>query len=178
MCSKCGRFLKINEKILSGIKNNNKSNIRFHFNDIRKVIKKLDSSYDIIFHDGFAPHKQAELWSEELILEISKKLSDNGLYLTYNHSKPVLKALKNAGLYLGKVVKEARAISTVASKNKSLILNPLDEIELMELETKSAITYKDPTLSLSHAEIVKNREEEIKNSNLETMSHFLKRMKD
>ena len=88
----------INKKILLALKNKdkNENSIYFHFDDIRKVIKKLDNSYDIIFHDGFAPHKQAELWSEELILEISKKLSCNGLYLTYNHSKPVLKALKNA----------------------------------------------------------------------------------
>ena len=46
--------------------------------------------YDIIFHDGFAPYKQPELWSEELIFEISKHLKKDGVYCTYNHSMPVL----------------------------------------------------------------------------------------
>ena len=42
------------------------------------------------------------------------------------------------------------------------------------LNTKSAITYKDKNLNLNHSEIIKNRELEVQNSNLETLSHYLK----
>ncbi len=149
--------------------------IHFYFNDIRKIIKKINKKYDIIFHDGFAPHKQSELWSEDLISEIIKKLDKNGLYCTYNHSKPVLNALLKTGITIGKTIKENRIIGTVASFNSDLIQNPLNNFELGMLNTKSAITYRDKNLDLKHEEIVKQRNNQIKNSTLETLSHYLKK---
>ncbi len=162
------------------IKNNLKKPdfINFYFNDIRKIIKLLNKKYDIIFHDGFAPHKQAELWSEDLIYEIAKKLDKNGIYCTYNHSKPVLNALYKTGLTVGKTIKNNRTIGTVASFNPKLINNPLSNFELNSLKTKSAITYKDKNLNLEHKKIVEKRNEEIKNSTLETLSHYLKNSKN
>lgn len=162
----------IDKIIKSNLEKNNL--IHFYINDVRKIIKTLDKKYDIIFHDGFAPHKQSELWSEELILNISKLLDENGIYCTYNHSKPVLKALLNAGLFVGKTLKDNKTIGTCASFNKENILNPLNNYEIEELNTKSAITYKDPFLNFTHQEIIKKREEEIKNSNLMTLSHLKK----
>ncbi len=152
--------------------------ITFYFDDVRKIIKKLNKKYDIIFHDGFAPHKQSELWSEDLILEISKKLDKNGIYCTYNHSKPTLNALFKTGLTIGKTIKNNKTIGTVASFNKNLIQNPLNEFELNSLKTKSAITYRDKNLNLTHNAIVEKRNEEIKNSTLETLSHYLKNSKN
>ncbi len=158
------------------IKSNIEKNdlIHFYIDDIRKVVKNLNKKYDIIFHDGFAPHKQSELWSEELILSISKLLDKNGIYCTYNHSKPVLKALLNSGLFLGKILKDNKTIAICASFNKENILNPLNDYELGQLNTKSAITYKDPFLNFTHQKIIENREKEIKNSNLITLSHYKK----
>ena len=43
------------------------------------------------------------------------------------------------------------------------------------LNTKSAITYKDKNLDLTHESIVDFRNFEIKNSTLETLSHYLKK---
>lgn len=163
----------INQIIEKNLKN--PDFIHFYFDDIRKVIKNLDKTYDIIFHDGFAPHKQAELWSEELISEIIKKLDKNGIYCTYNHSKPVLNALFKTKINIGKNIKENRLIGTIASFNSNLIQNPLNNFEIGMLKTKSAITYKDKNLNSNHKEIVNLRENEIKNSTLETLSHYLKK---
>lgn len=163
---------KINKIIKDNIKNSNF--IHFYTDDIRHVIKKLNKKYDIIFHDGFAPHKNAQLWSEDLIFEIAKLMDKDSIYCTYNHSKPVLNALYKAGLYLGKTIKEDRIIGTVASYNKDLIKNLYSKKELGMLNTKSAITYKDKNLNLNHSEIIKNRELEVQNSNLETLSRYLK----
>lgn len=163
------------EKINAFIKDNldKKSDlIQFHIEDIRKFIQKTDEKYDIIFHDGFCPNKQPELWSEELIFEISKKL--NGIYCTYNHSKPVLNALNKANLTVGKVIKNNKTIATVASFNKNLIKNPLDDYEIGALNTKSAITYKDKNLNSSSNEIIEKRKIETVNSNLITLSHYKK----
>ena len=147
--------------------------IYFYFEDLRTAVKKLLNSnkkYNIIFHDGFTPHKQPEVWSEEIIFKISKLLDKNGIYCSYNHSKPVLNALVKSGLTVGKIIKENRIISTVASFNAKLIKNPLTDFEKETLNTKSAITYKDKTLSLTSKEILKNREEELKISILPALS--------
>jgi len=148
--------------------------IHFYIEDIRKFILKCNKKYDIIFQDGFSPTKQSEVWSEELISEISKHIKYDGLYLTYNHSKPVLNALLKQGLFLGKTIKKDRVIATCASFNKNLIINPLDNFELGALKTKSAITYKDKNLNLAHEEIVLNRKKEMETSTLMTLSRYLK----
>ncbi len=150
--------------------------INFYFDDIRRVIKSLNKKYDVIFHDGFAPYKQPELWSEELISEIAKHLKSDGIYCTYNHSKPVLNALFKAGLCIGKTLQGGKISGTVASFDEKLIKSPFDKSEIELLNTKSAITYKDKNLSLNSESIIKNREEEVKTSKLETLSRAKKYM--
>lgn len=164
--------VKINKIIEKNLKN--PDFIHFYIEDIRKFIKRTNKKYDIIFHDGFSPHKQSEVWSEELIFEIVNHLKPDGLYSTYNHSKPVLKALLNTGIKIGKTIKNNKTIATVASYNEKLILNPLDDYDLGMLETKSAITYKDKDLNLTHCEILLNRQKEITSSNLITLSKYKK----
>ena len=82
-----------------------------------------------------------------------------------------------AGLIIGKTIKNDKTIGTIASFNPNLIKNKYDEIELQELNTKSAITYKDKNLNLSHNEIIKKREIEINNSSLISLSQFKKQLK-
>ena len=143
--------------------------IHFYIEDARKYVKNCSKKYDIIFHDGFAPHKQSVLWSEDFILKLSKLLKPEGIYCTYNRSKPVLHALLKSGLTIGRGNN-----STVASFYNVLIKNPLNEFELGKLNTKSAITYKDKNLNLTHEEIIQQRLEEINSSNLKTLSRYLK----
>lgn len=146
--------------------------IHFYIQDAREFVKNCNKQYDIIFHDGFAPHKQAQLWSEDFISKLSKLLKTEGIYCTYNHSKPVLNALYKAGLTIGKGKN-----STVASFSSNLIKNSLSDFELGQLNTKSAITYKDKNLNLEHQEIIQQRLEEISSSNLQTLSNYLKSYK-
>ena len=101
-------------------------------------------------------------------------MHENSIYCTYNHSKPVLNALYSANLIIGKTIKRNRVIGTIASFNPDLIKNKYDKIELGELNTKSAITYKDKNLKLTNEEILRNREFEIKNSTLITLSQYKK----
>ncbi|MBQ8476520.1 hypothetical protein IJ531_05605 [bacterium] len=158
---------KINEIIKKNLEH--PDFINFYIEDARIFVKNCKKKYDIIFHDGFAPHKQATLWSEEFILKVSELLKPEGIYCTYNHSKPVLNALYKAGLTLGKGKN-----STVASFISSIIKDPLGEYELGMLNTKSAITYKDPSLRASHEEIILKRLEETNSSNLKTLSGYVK----
>ncbi|MBQ8636245.1 hypothetical protein IJX73_00130 [bacterium] len=148
--------------------------INFYINDAREVISKLNKKYDIIFHDGFAPHKQSILWSEDFISKIANLMHKDSVYCTYNHSKPVLKALYDNNLIIGKTIKDNKIIGTIASFNSNLISNKYNDIELGELNTKSAITYKDKNLNLNHDEIMKNRQKEIEASTLISLSKYKK----
>lgn len=149
--------------------------IHFYIDDARNSIQKLNKKYDIIFHDGFSPHKQSVLWSENFIFKIANLMHQNSIYCTYNHSKPILNALIKSGLTIGKTIKENGTIGTIASFNCDLIENQYNEIELGELNTKSAITYKDKNLNLTHNEIIQNRENEMKNSTQITLSQYKKK---
>ena len=166
------------DKINEIIKNNLKKPdfIHFYIDDARCVIQKLDKKYDVIYHDGFAPYKQSVLWSEDFILKITSLMHENSIYCTYNHSKPVLSALYKANLIIGKVTKENKTIATIASFNPDLIQNKYSEIELGELNTKSAITYRDKNLNLSHFEIIENRKKEVELSLLPTLSQYKKQL--
>ena len=167
------------EKINKIIENNlkNPDFIHFYFDDARKILPLLNKKYNIIFHDGFAPYKQPELWSEDFIFAISKLIEYDGIYVTYNHSKPILNALLKAGFTVGKTIKNEKTIATIASFNPDLIKNPLDDFEIETLKTKSAITYKDKNLSHTSEEILNYRNEEVKNSTLKTLSSLLKNKK-
>ena len=157
----------INKIIAKNLKN--PDFIHFYIQDARIFVKNCTKKYDIIFHDGFAPHKQAVLWSEDFIFKLTNLLKPKGIYCTYNHSKPVLNALLKSGLAVGKGNN-----STVASFCTDLIKKPLSEFELGSLETKSAITYKDKDLNLTHDEIIRQRLEEVNSSSLKTLSGYLK----
>ena len=77
---------------------------------------------------------------------------------------------------IGKVIKENKTIATIASFNPDLIQNKYNEIELGELNTKSAITYRDKNLNLSHFEIIENRKKEVELSLLPTLSQYKKQL--
>ncbi|MBR6298443.1 MAG: hypothetical protein IKR34_04295 [Candidatus Gastranaerophilales bacterium] len=151
--------------------------IHFYFEDARKTVKNLNKKYNIIFHDGFAPYKQPELWSEDFIFAVINLLDKEGIYVTYNHSKPVLNALNKTGITIGKTIKSDKYIGTIASFNSDLIKNKLSDFEIETLNTKSAITYKDKNLSLNSLQILNNRKKEIEKSSLITLSAFIKKEK-
>ena len=151
--------------------------IHFYFEDARKTVKNLNKKYNIIFHDGFAPYKQPELWSEDFIFAVINLLDKEGIYVTYNHSKPVLNALNKTGITIGKTIKNDKYIGTIASFNSDLIKNKLSDFEIEALNTKSAITYKDKDLSLNSPQILNNRKKEIEKSSLVTLSAFIKKKK-
>ena len=81
-------------------------------------------------------------------------------------------------MIIGKTVKNGKTTGTVASFDKTLIKNPLDECELNCLNTKSAITYKDSDLKQTSNEILRKREIEIQESNLETLSKIKKKYRE
>ena len=57
-----------------------------------------DSMYDLIYFDAFAPSKQPELWSFEMMKKCSEGLNPKGAFVTYSAKGQIRRDLQNLGL--------------------------------------------------------------------------------
>jgi tRNA U34 5-methylaminomethyl-2-thiouridine-forming methyltransferase MnmC len=60
----------------------------------------LDSFYDIIFFDAFAPNKQPEMWELPVLSKITASMADGGVFVTYCAKGQVKRDLKSLGLHV------------------------------------------------------------------------------
>ncbi|HUS86760.1 MAG TPA: tRNA (5-methylaminomethyl-2-thiouridine)(34)-methyltransferase MnmD [Bacteroidales bacterium] len=58
---------------------------------------KLAGAYDLVYFDAFAPDKQPDLWSENVILSIASVTVKGGLFVTYSASGALKRNLQTAG---------------------------------------------------------------------------------
>ena len=151
-------------------------NLCFYIDDARKSIKKINKAYDIVYLDAFTYTKAPQLWSVEFIAEIYKRLSTDGVLLTYSNSAQIRNTLLENNFYVGKIYnkKSDKYIGTIASKNKSKIMFPLNNYELGLCGTTAGIPYHDPDLNLTNKEILELREYEFRHSQLMSSSKYMK----
>lgn len=161
------------------INNNNKIDINFHNIDARSFVATANSSYDFIFLDAFTPAKCPALWTSQFFSKLYELLSDNGMLLTYSNAAPIRKAMIKNNFYIGKIFNPTteKFMGTVATKNKNLIEHNLTHEEINLLDTKAGICYNDVNLKLSNEEILKQRAEEVNNSNLMSSAKYFRRLK-
>ena len=150
--------------------------LNFYVNDARKSLLELSEEYNYIFLDAFTFSKAPELWTVEFMSELHKRLSHNGLLMTYSNSALVRNTLLENNFYVGKIYNEKtkKFIGTVAAKDKSLIKYPLSNYEIGLCNTKAGIPYHDVGLCQSKDIILKRREYEFKKSELMTSSQYMK----
>lgn len=148
-------------------------------NDARKEIITDANKYDLIFLDAFTPAKCPMLWSVDFFKLLYEHLDDNGRILTYSNSATIRNAFINAGFYIGKIYNNTsgKFMGTIATKNKSLIKNDLSEYDLGLLKTKAGVFYRDKNLNGLNDEILATHKREVETSDLESSSHYIKRMK-
>ena len=152
--------------------------IRAYFDDARVSIKSLNKEYDIIFLDAFTPAKLPTLWSLDFFEELFKHSSEDCLLVTYSNSAAVRHAMIEAGYFVGKIFDNKKhTCGTIASKNKLLIENKLDEYDLGLLKTSAGVYYKDSGLKNSSQEILEEYSQRRKLLNLESSSQYIKRNK-
>ncbi len=151
-------------------------NLCFYIDDARKSIKKINKAYDIVYLDAFTYTKAPQLWSVEFIAEIYKRLSTDGVLLTYSNSAQIRNTLLENNFYVGKIYnkKSDKYIGTIASKNKSKIMFPLNNYELGLCGTTAGIPYHDADLNLTNKEILELREYEFRHSQLMSSSKYMK----
>ncbi len=54
--------------------------------------------YDLIYFDAFAPNKQAELWTQEILEKIAEMMKPSGVFVTYSAKGQLKRDLKSLGL--------------------------------------------------------------------------------
>lgn len=72
----------------------------FEIHKIQADLLSFDFSaeYDLIYYDAFAPNKQAEMWTPEILKKVSETLSPQGILTTYSTKGTVKQAFRAAGL--------------------------------------------------------------------------------
>lgn len=59
--------------------------------------------YDVVFYDAFAPRKQPELWSVEILEKVATAMKSGGIFTTYSAQGQLKRNLEAAHLQVSKV---------------------------------------------------------------------------
>ncbi|MGB0900226.1 tRNA (5-methylaminomethyl-2-thiouridine)(34)-methyltransferase MnmD [Halocynthiibacter sp.] len=74
-----------------------------HIGDAREILPKLNLFADAWFLDGFAPAKNPELWSTEILHGVAKNTAKGGTFATYTAAGFVRRTLDAAGFDVTRV---------------------------------------------------------------------------
>jgi len=153
--------------------------------DARKEILNLPKkvTFDLIFLDGFSPQKCPEIWSDEFLSQLKKKIKYEGYLITYTSSAAVRKSLQNLGFNLFNIIPTLSTrnhwsygtLATFDYQQNNPYISQLSEMEIEHLNTKASIPYRDPTGEMLSKEILEIREKEQKFSNLLNTNSWRKR---
>ncbi len=161
-----------------------------HWGDARQKIYEIHDSlsFDLILLDPFSPQKCPELWSEEFISLLTKRLSFEGRLITYSTAASIRASFIRAGLKIYSILpsiddQNKWSAGTVAMKRRierPLISNncqfkDLSTREAEHLATRSSIPYRDPTGEGNSKEIIATRKLEQSKSQLINTSSWRKR---
>jgi tRNA U34 5-methylaminomethyl-2-thiouridine-forming methyltransferase MnmC len=153
----------------------NNISLKFFVNDVRQIVDKLNSSFDLIFHDPFSPQKLPSLWSTQLFKALYLLLKDNGKLITYSSSPAVRGGLIKAGFFTGNTDPVGRVSpGTIAVKDPKLIDNLLSFKEKELLNSRAGIPFEDPNLNWSDKKILLYRKEQQNISSLKAASSLRK----
>ncbi|KJH72592.1 tRNA (5-methylaminomethyl-2-thiouridine)(34)-methyltransferase MnmD [Aliterella atlantica] len=144
--------------------------------DARATIKLIQPDWkaEAIFLDPFSPPNCPQLWTVEFIQLVANCLSSNGILATYSSAAAVRTALVAAGLHISSTVALGRRSPGTIAANY-----PLPQLSVLEQErllTRAAIPYRDPSLNDLASVILQRRRDEQQTSQLETTSHWRKRI--
>ncbi len=158
--------------------------------DARSALNHLpsDLKFELIMHDAFSPQCCPQLWSEEFITSLAKKLAPQGRLLTYCRAAAVRASMKKAGLKVYSLVptlknKKNWSEGTLAilpdTHNTYLpVATSCQELSPMEREhliTKASVPYRDPNSQNGVQEILDRRKQEQQDCNLESTSSWRRR---
>ncbi|MBQ9789458.1 MAG: TIGR01212 family radical SAM protein [Lentisphaeria bacterium] len=152
--------LKLLEQLIeNGEVSGNFFTIKMYLADARTTIKSLTNKYDMVFHDGFSPDCNIELWSYDFVRELAKHLTANGVICSYSANFAYRGALLRAKLTVGETPAVGRKKGgTISSLSASEIINPLSEKDYKITRFSTAgLPYRDINLIANREVIVSRR---------------------
>jgi predicted methyltransferase len=120
---------------------------RLLLGDARERVREVEGfDADAIFHDGFSPYKNPELWTLDFLALLTKLLKRDGVWVSYTSSLAVRKALKLLGFNLQSTSPVGRKMG--GTKAGFEIEESLTEEEARKLKNSPfAVPFRDPTLN-------------------------------
>ena len=76
--------------------------LQIHVGDVREALAQLDAKMDAWFLDGFAPAKNPDMWSGEVLAEIGRLTAPGGRVATFTVAGDVRRGLASAGFEVEK----------------------------------------------------------------------------
>lgn len=173
--------------------------------DARGMLSSIPEAvhFDLILHDAFSPQRCPELWSEEFLGALAKRLAPGGRLLTYSRAAAIRGSLKRAGLELRSLrptpgERMGWSSGTVAIKGWAIKgwgikegLNgcepleqagvnwrPLSTMEQEHLRTRAAVPFRDPDQRDLAQTILERRQQEQIHCGLEATNTWQRRWRD
>lgn len=159
--------------------------------DARQAINNINESicFDLILLDPFSPTKCPQLWSEEFLNSLVSKMAYNGKLITYSRAAAIRGSLIRAGLKIFSIPPKDKTQEDWSDGTIGILLNKeyergisnncffqnLTRMEEEHLLTKAAIPYRDPSGEGNSEEILRHRQIEQKDSQLEKTKNWKKR---
>ncbi len=113
--------------------------------DAREEIKKIDTTFDIIYQDAFSPKKNPTLWTKEWFSQIRKRVHQNSILTTYSVATSIRLSLYENGFSIYEIENEKTRKATIASLNDALPLKKVD-IKLKKQRNPKAKALSDKDL--------------------------------
>lgn len=77
--------------------------LNFFNGDVLDMLDDLDIKAHAWFLDGHSPHKNSEMWSEEVMLKVSSNTRMGGTFATFTAANAVREALQKGGFEIEKI---------------------------------------------------------------------------
>ena len=166
------------------------SNGTLFWGDARKKLNLLpnDLKIDLILLDAFSPSRCPQLWSDEFLTALARKLAPGGRLLTYCRAAAVRSSLRRAGLQLRSLLsvfgeRQGWSSGTLAilpdpgeaQSLKGPGWQPLSQMEEEHLLTRAAIPYRDTSGQDTVEEIIKRRRAEQRECTMESTNAWQRR---
>ena len=157
--------------------------------DARSTLSTIapEQHFDLILQDAFSPQRCPELWSEEFLGSLARRLKPGGRLLTYSRSAAVRASLQRAGLELFSLLAAPR--EKMGWSNGTMAVRPgkdmcpvhgpgwrsFSTMELEHLSTRAAIPFRDISGNSTSKEILKQRKLEQSRCELEPTNAWQRR---
>ena len=141
--------------------------------DARPMLEEIPECvrFDLILLDAFSPQRCPELWSEEFLGALARRLAPQGRLLTYSRSAAVRTSLKRAGLRLFSLLpapgeRVGWSSGTLATPPDATCpqegpgWRPLSAMEWEHLQTRAAVPFRDPQGNATADTILERRRDE------------------